>query len=465
MTHTPDTPNSGIDDNPQIQNNPNEAVNLTSRRRFLAQATAVGGLAAAAVALRSGALDGVGRLTEPSGSAGIDPSVGAADSVTQAAEQAGRLLPGAVEDRVLVVVDLSGGNDGLSTLVPAGDAAYYDARPSLAIPQDEVLWLDDDVGLHPSLARLHQRGITTVEGIGPINGDLSHFSMVERWQRGDVRGTQPARSGFLGRLTDALDDGRPLVGVALGSSSPHLLNHQAGTMTLSRADDLWFMAPADGGERWAYQHGMNLFPVDGDLNATIAAGHRQIRDLGYRLAEADEALSRSAEGTADDDPMLSEGGYLGHLLHLAGDLIAAGTGTRIFYTSFGDFDTHDNHQWRQSDNLARLDAAVDGFLRRANDGGYGDKVAVATVSEFGRRVGENDGGLDHGTSSVAMVARPGGPSLHLGERPSLTDLDNNDNLKVPIGFDRYLASLAQEWLGVEAASVLPDSPEPLGLFV
>ncbi len=449
----------------QVAPQPIRTGPITTRRRFLAQAAGVGGLAAAAVALKAGSGDGLADLARAGNIGRFNPVTDNAPSPSSGAiTEAGRLVPGAVEGRVLVVIDLVGGNDGLSTLIPAGNPAYYDARPSLAVPQEEVLWLDDDVGLHPSLARLHQRGLTTVEGLGPINGTLSHFAMVERWQRGDVAGTEPARSGFLGRLTDALDDGLPLVGVALGSSSPHLLNQRAGTMTLNRADDLWFLAPADGGERWAYQQALNLFPNAGALQQVIDDGYDQLVDLAERLDSIGDSIQESADGSADDDPMLAEGGHLGRLLHLAGDLIAAGTGTRIFYASHGDFDTHDNHQWRQQDNLAQLDAAVDGFLRRADDGGYGDKVAVATVSEFGRRVTENDGGLDHGTSSVALLVTPNGPDRRLGERPSLTDLDGDDNLKVPIGFDRYLASLAQEWLGVEAASVLPNAPEPLGLF-
>jgi uncharacterized protein (DUF1501 family) len=134
----------------------------------------------------------------------------------------------------------------------------------------------------------------------------------------------------------------------------------------------------------------------------------------------------------------------------------------VLYVSDGDYDTHDNHRWRQADNLARLDAAVDGFLRRADALGVADRVVVATVSEFGRRVPENGRGLDHGSASTMLVAGAIEPR-RLGDRPGLDDLDDDDNLRVAVGFDRYLASLAEDWLGVEAASVLPGRPEPLGL--
>jgi len=135
----------------------------------------------------------------------------------------------------------------------------------------------------------------------------------------------------------------------------------------------------------------------------------------------------------------------------------------LVYVKTGDFDTHANHQYRQEENLNRVDAAIAGFCQRADDFGFGDKVLVATVSEFGRRVGESDGGLDHGSASTMLLAGPV-KDQRVGERPSLTDLDEDGNLRVTTSFDRYLATLAQEWLGIEAASVLPGEPEPLGIF-
>ncbi|MEZ5228099.1 MAG: DUF1501 domain-containing protein [Acidimicrobiales bacterium] len=133
------------------------------------------------------------------------------------------------------------------------------------------------------------------------------------------------------------------------------------------------------------------------------------------------------------------------------------------YVGYGDFDTHVGHQWKQQDNLQRLDAALDGFLRRIDEAGASDRVLVATVSEFGRRVEEHDGGLDHGSASTMLLAGP----LHArqaGERPDLGDLDDDGNLRTTVPFDRYLATLAEEWLGVEAASVLPESATPLGIL-
>lgn len=425
-----------------------------SRRRFLQSLTVAGAVTAGGGALfaYSGGPSGREDPLAVGGSPASDRSAGGAD-----ADLSGRRVPGAVDGRILVIVDLQGGNDGLSTVVPAGDPRYYDLRPNLAVPEDEVLALDDEFGLHPSLARLHRRGITTVEGVGPIAGDLSHFAMTERWERGDARGDNGLRTGFLGRLADAVDDGSSLVGVSMQGPTAHLITNQAATMALGGPDDLWFLEPSDWGEVQAFQRGLGEFGGATDLRSLTSSSYDELLTLARDLATDDE------DEPDWDDPMFSEGGSLGENLYFAADLIAADVGLRVVYAGEGDYDTHQDHQWRQADNLSRVDAAVDGFLNRAEDLGFADRVLVATISEFGRRVPENDGGLDHGSGSTMLLAGPVG-DRRLGERPALDDLDEDDNLRVTVGFDRYLAGLAEDWLGVEAASVLPGEPEPLKIL-
>ena len=264
------------------------------------------------------------------------------------------------------------------------------------------------------------------------------------------------RTGFLGRLADTLDDGSPLVGLSLMGPTPHLLSHQAATMALSGPDDLWFLEPSDWTDALAYQSGLKQFQGSDELSNMIVESYGQLGSLALDLNTESEELDW-------DLPMIAEGGQLGQDLHFAADAIAANVGVRVVYTANGSYDTHSNHNWQQADNLSQVDAAVDGFLTRADDLGFADRVLVATVSEFGRRVAENDSGLDHGSASTMVVAGAVG-NARLGERPSLSDLDDDDNLRVALGFDRYLASLAEEWLGVEAASVLPGEPETLDLI-
>lgn len=359
-------------------------------------------------------------------------------------------MPGAVDNRILVVVHLDGGNDGPSMVVPANDPAYYDQRPTLGVDPDEVITLDSRLGLAPGLAPLAGRPLTTVEGVGPIRGDLSHFAMTRRWEQGDASGENYLRTGFLGRLADALDDGSPLVGVATGGISPSMLSAHASTMSMASPDQMWFLQ-GDWDSVAAYQRQLQLFG-EGKASESLS----QL----YRLAQATKHVD---DGEIDWDlPMLADGGELGRQLYMAAGFIEANVGIRIVQANLGGFDTHDNHGWRHADLMTKLGSSVGGFLDLADEKGFADRVLVATTSEFGRRVGENDGGLDHGSASTMLVAGPIN-GQRLGEPSSLTELDVDDNLMTTMGFDRYLGSLAQEWLGVEASSVLPGDPQPIGL--
>lgn len=454
-----DRPSTDVTDVTDPDPNPGPASQPgLSRRRVLQAIGAMGAIGA-----------GGGAFLQRSGAGGA-PAPGSPGSGTSAARLAaeavagttatgtdpvGRRLPGAIDDRVLVVVDLRGGNDGLSTLSPIDDPILARLRPTLGLTAEEILALDDQVGLHPALTNLHRRGLTTVEGVGPIDGDLSHFAMTERWERGDATGGAGLRNGFLGRLADALGDGSPLVGVSVAGATPHLLTDRAATMALDGPDSLWFLEPDQWFEIEAYRNGLEHLatglgaPAPGrrsdELLGLAAAGYGQLLDLATDL-------DQTGEGEIDwSQPMLADGGQLGQSLYLASELVAADVGVRVIYAADGDYDTHQGHRWRQQDNLSRLDAAVGGFLDRADELGFGDRVLVATVSEFGRRVGENDDGLDHGSASTMLVAGPV-DDRRLGDRPPLDDLDDDGNLRVTVGFDRYLAALAEQWLGVEAAS-------------
>lgn len=409
-----------------------------SRRTFLQQLAAVS--AAAGTGLLASCTD------SQSSSAG-------STTTQQPGPMAGTLGADHVPGRVLVVIDLEGGNDGASMVVPAGSSAYYDLRPTLAIKDGDVLDLDGRLGLNPRLGKLHERGVTVVEGVGATNIDLSHFEMSARWDHGDVAGSGSLRTGFGGRLSDVLSTGSPVTGVSLSGSSPFLLGATSAALSLYETSDLWTLRPSDWEELQAFQQAVGNFGP-----GLVGTSFDQLLDLGQRLrnlAEDDELDW--------DDPMLSDGGELGSQLWLAGELIAADVGTRVFYAQLGDFDTHDGHDWRHDELMAQLDAAVGGFLDRADEGGYGDRVVVATISEFGRRAEENEGGLDHGSASTMLIAGAIEPQV-LGEPSDFSDLDEDGNLRVTTTFDQYLASLAQDWLGIEASSVLPNNPDVLNLL-
>lgn len=435
---------------------PGPSLTDQSRRVFLQRLLALGATAAGAQILAA--------CSSPNRASNSARRAAADGSLLERAEEAsdpgpssdGLLTAGHVPGRILVIIDLAGGNDGLSTVVPAGSSTYYDLRPNLAL-SDDVIELNDQIGLHPRLSRLHKRGLTVVEGVGPTNGDLSHFEMASRWRHGDMAGTAGFVTGFGGRLTDALHDGvarvpSPAAGVSLAGTTPFLLGQDAPGMAMYGPGDFWFLEPTDWKELEAFQQSLRTFGP-----GPISEAYEQLLDLGELLG--------SVEDTEVDweDPMLEEGGDLGSQLRLAADLIQAGLGTQVIYTQHGDFDTHSGHQWRHDNLMAELDVAVDGFLNRMDQMGMGDQVVVATISEFGRRVEENDGGLDHGSASAMLVAGALEPQVS-GSPPDLDALDEDGNLVTTIAFDRYLAALAEEWLGVRADAVLPDAPSPLDLF-
>lgn len=359
-----------------------------------------------------------------------------------------------VDQRVLVLIELQGGNDGPSTVVPYGAGAYYDLRPNLAIPGEEVLPIDDEVGLSPALARLHQRQLVTVEGVGPVDGVLSHFEMVERWEQGDMRGSGGQRSGLLARISDAIDAGAPITGLSVAGHTPRFNAATSGTLALTNLNQLRVLTE----DEWIYPRYRSAVRGfgGGPMSTTITDSWDKLFDVGDSLNTDIGELDRESS-------MIKDGGRLGQQLAMAAELIKADVGVRVIHADHGGFDTHDGHRGRHINLMEQFDAAVDGFLQSIIDAGLGDRVLVATTSEFGRRVSENGSGLDHGAASTMLAFGPVKAGRN-GDPSPLSDLDGNGNLRTTIAFDRYLATLAQSWMGVEAASILPDSPEPLDIF-
>jgi len=364
------------------------------------------------------------------------------------------LLPAPIDQRVLVLVDFAGGNDGLSMVVPYGASAYYDQRPNLAIAQEDVLQLDSEVGLAPALARLHQRQIAAVEGVGPIDGSLSHFEMVDRWAQGDMLGQGGQRAGFLARLSDRVNVGGAVTGLSVAGHTPRLEASQSSTLSLSNLNQLRVLTD-DGWIYPRYRSAVRSFG-GGPMSTTISSSWNALFAVG-------DSMSSDIDRVDGDSQMVREGGGLGRQLAMAAEMIKADVGVRVIHAQMGGFDTHEGHNGRHNNLMSQFDAAVDGFLSEIEAAGMADRVLVATSSEFGRRVSQNGSGLDHGSASSMLLVGPIKPG-RIGDPSPVNDLDGNGNLKTTIAFDRYLAALAQEWLGVEAGAVLPNGPQPIGLF-
>ena len=363
------------------------------------------------------------------------------------------LSPAPVDQRVLVIVELQGGNDGLSTVVPYANGAYYDRRPNLAIPGEDVLALDAEVGLNPQLVDLASRQMAVIEGVGPTEGNLSHFEMEERWYYGAPGGATARRTGFLARIANQLDNGG-VTGLSVAGHTPMLSAATAATLALNNLNQLRVLTKND----WIYPHyrsGVQSI-TGGPVASTLAETWGDLFAIG-------RSIGGDIERHDGDSPIVKNGGGLGRQLAMAAEMIKADIGIRVVHAQMGGFDTHEGHRGRHERLMGQLNGAVAGFLDLIAEAGLSDRVLVATTSEFGRRVTENSSGLDHGSASSMLLFGPVAPGRY-GEPSPLGDLDRNGNLKTTVPFERYLATLAQDWLGVESGSVLDGAPQTVGLF-
>ncbi len=363
-----------------------------------------------------------------------------------------------VGTRQLVVIDMAGGNDGLSMVPPIGSGTYHDLRPRTAIDDGDILPLNGSVGLHPSLTKLHGRGVGIVLGVGLTKPDLSHFESLRRWWAGDRTSQSITTTGFLGRLCDQIGDDSAAVGISLGyGPSPALIAESASTLSMNPYSDGDFPGFWNVGMDAAWEAGWrNMCEL---TNPSEAVPFRSARRGGaYAIKFSDDVASNLPPGAA---------GYpqtdLGTQLGLAARLLAADAGVRVVHVPFfGDFDTHDDHLARHARLMDQLDDALDRFLDDLDDRGIADRVIVATTSEFGRRVPDNaSNGLDHGAASFVMLAGASVTTGLFGTYPNLGSLDGDGNLKATVDLWDYYATLAQSWLGVPAVDVLGAGASPI----
>lgn len=362
--------------------------------------------------------------------------------------------------RRLVVIEMEGGNDGMSTLVPYGIGTYRDVRPRTAIPEDQLLTIDGTFAVPKTLEAAHKAGLAYIMGVGVPEPDGSHFAMMERWWRGDVRPSTPLDTGFLGRLADVIGDpAARAVALSIGSGShPMLLSSKAPTMSIPRADIANNLVGADAEDRVRFAFQQNLAAMARESSASSLAAAR--RSLGEALQFA-QSLAELAE-ESEDSQAEYPGGQLSDGLRLAARVFTGDEGVRIIHVPMGGgFDTHSDHAGTHSALMTDFSSSLAAFLKDLAARGLDDQVLVITTSEFGRTVGDNaSNGLDHGTASVTMMAGPVNAGLY-GEYSSLTDLDDNKDLKATMTFDSYYATVAESWFGVPASDVLDGNPTAL----
>ena len=380
----------------------------------------------------------------------------AIDSIfARAARAAALRTAGPSTGRCLVVVNLQGGNDGLNTIVPYGDPAYYRLRPTIGVERSAVLAIDSSIGMHPKLASLKslfdQQRVAVLQGVHYPNYVLSHFRGTEIWQTAapdDYVGT-----GWAGRYLDAasLPSDNLFKGVAIGPLLPKMLIAEKtdvpaigdlrGFRFNGRADE---QAQADrilasDGDRYPFESPYLQLVQDVERDAHAASAQLPHLVAGYKPA-VEYPKTPFAQG-----------------LNLISAIVNADLGTKVFYVGLGSFDTHAGQRPRQDALLAQFADGMKAFYDDLAAHRTDDCVLTMTFSEFGRRVEENaNRGTDHGTAAPMFLIGGGVKGGVYGEHPSLTDLDYG-NLKWHTDFRSVYATVLEGWLNVPSATVLGNS--------
>jgi len=363
----------------------------------------------------------------------------------------------------LVVVQMAGGNDGLNTLVPA-DGRYRDARPIIGIPPSDLIEMSKtDYSMHPSLAPLGRwwdlGSMTAVEGVGIPQQTRSHFKSTDTWMAGATGAT--SRTGWLGRWMDATQDGDPdpLRAIALVGGGPMLVGDTSLATVINSAEAFRLRAPEG---------------VDAD--ALIAAFLATSSPVSAEpvLAAAQQAIPSTVDavsllsGVIDAAVAEGDGGGVSRsdtvgAFDVAARIIDLGIGTQVITIGLNGYDTHSNQLIRQSELLADLAAGVSGFLDRVEADGHSEDVLVMTMSEFGRRVGENgSGGTDHGQGGLQFLF---GRDVNGWEVHGELDLGNLTEGDVPTKVDeRSVYAEVLDWLGGPTDEILGQSFERIGVL-
>jgi uncharacterized protein (DUF1501 family) len=365
------------------------------------------------------------------------------------------------EAKVLVVVQLTGGNDGLNTVVPFREDAYYKARPKLALPEDRLLKLDDQFGLHPAMTGLRElvdKGrFSIVHGVGYPTPNRSHFESMDVWHSCQQK-SRREREGWIGRWAASLEAKNS------GEDSPAIHFGQE-VQPLALAHRRMAIPSIDSIERFRLRVDL---PADSQQEVTSPDEDGQEDLVGFLEASTQTALRASArmsEAFARDTDMNDFPSHpFGQKLKAIARLIAVGATTRVYYVTLDGFDTHSQQSAAHEGLLRQWSEGVSALVRQMEAIGQADRVLVMSFSEFGRRVAENASeGTDHGAAAPMFFAGASLRQLHLGQPPSLESLDDGD-LKHQVDFRSVYAGVLEGWLGTASPMVLGGEFPPTNLF-
>ena len=362
-------------------------------------------------------------------------------------------------NKILIIVQLSGGNDGLNTIIPYRNDIYYSSRPLIGIKRENAISLTDEVGINPSLKyikRLYDDGnVSIVNGVGYPHPNRSHFRSMDIWQSGSTSG-DIITSGWIGRYLDNAGDKY--------NAHNSLAIEVDDTLSLAMKGDNKKAIAARDVEKF-HQAATNPYfkkiathsdEHDAQLASYLYKTLRETTSAADYIYDKSKIYNNSQ--SYPDSP-------IGKRMKTIGSLIVSGAETQVYYVSHGSFDTHVNQADRQNKLFEQLDGAIEALVEDLKRNKRFDDVLIMTFSEFGRRVSQNaSNGTDHGTASNMFFI--GGNIKKAGlynDIPDLSDLDEGD-LKHTVDFKQVYATVLDNWLQVDSREILGRKYDRL-LFV
>ena len=366
--------------------------------------------------------------------------------------QTARATEAKKDERILVVIELEGGNDGLNTVIPFADEKYAEYRKTLRVQTKDVLKLDDAIGLHPAMKEAHQlfedKRLAVIPGVGYPNPNRSHFRSQAIWHSARLSANDHTGQGWLGRSCDQIrkpDQSIPdAVFIGDGTIPAAIIGRRTNSIALNNERELTLASGLAAPSASAETDDISAF-----VQSTVCASY----DAAKQFAESKEARSAGSSGYPNY--------RLATKLRLISRMIRLGGGTRIFYASLGGFDTHSAQRSSHENLLRQYARSLKAFLDDMQKHKLGDRVTVLTFSEFGRQLRENaSAGTDHGTCGPVFVAGEAIKPGMLSKYPSLTDLEDNE-MKSTVDFRSIYASLLTDWLGIDSKMPLGGKFKPL----
>jgi len=350
-------------------------------------------------------------------------------------------------NKVLIVLQFSGGNDGLNTVIPIRNDIYYRSRPKLGIQKEKALQITDEAGLNPALPffkELFDEGsLGIMNNVGYPNPDRSHFRSMDIWQSASDS-NQYISTGWLGRYLDAQ---------CSGCDKPTQALEIDDVLSLAlKGENLKGLALRDPKKLYSSSNERYFKEINAAHNHEEAAVDYLYKTLSETLNSADYIYEQSRRHPSSESYPATQ---LGKNLKTISSLIFSDINTKVYYVSLGSFDTHVNQENQQKRLFTELNDAISAFVKDLKNNNRFQDVTLMTFSEFGRRVAQNaSGGTDHGTANNMFFIGGGLKQKGLiNAMPDLIDLNQGD-LKYTVDFKSVYATLLHNWLEADDEKVL-----------